>query len=113
MNAKKKVANKTSNYLISIEEGLFNKNSFSFIGKIRSNHSKSKYLIYDNGENFEKNKFANPDQGRCELGYVAYIDGKNKTPGMRNLEYIIPNLDMDDNPIKFQPNIQTDSICQK
>lgn len=113
MNAKKKVANKTSNYIISIEEGAFNKDITSFIGKVRSNHAKNKYLIYDNGENVDKNSHAKDDQGRLELGYVAYTKGKNSIPGMRELEYIIPNIDEEGTPIKFQPANQTGSLAQK
>ena len=113
LNAKKKVANKTSNYLISLEQNVFNKNSFTFIGKVRSNHNKSKYLIYDNGENIDRNKKAEDEQARCELGYVAYFQGKNKAPCMRNLEFIIPNIDSNSDPIKFQPTSQAESLAQK
>lgn len=113
LNAKKKVANKTSNYLISLEDNNFSKDIDWFIGKVRSNHNKSKYLIYDNGENVDKNKYATQNQARCELGYVAYTQGKNKVKGMRTIEYIIPDLDEHQNPIKFQPIENSDSISQK
>ena len=113
LNSKKKIANQTSNYLISVEEGVFNKNSYTFIGKVRSNHKKNKYIIYDNGENIEKNKKVDPNLARWELGYVSFTQGRKNLPGHRSLEYIIPEINSEGVPFKFQPTNSKESMVEK
>ena len=84
-NAKKMTGNQTSNYVISCEEKFFTKDRDSFIGKLRSNGDKSKYIIYDDGVNIENNKNASIAQIRCELGYVNYQINRNNLNGARNI----------------------------
>jgi hypothetical protein len=54
LNAKKRAGNKQSNFLISSKEGQFDRKKESFVAKLRAVGSKSKYIIFDNGENFQK-----------------------------------------------------------
>lgn len=68
LNSKKMVGNKTSNYLISMKEGEFNKKKDSFIAKLRSQESKNKYIIFDNGKNFKKNLIISRNKIRNEIG---------------------------------------------
>ena len=51
MSAKKRLGNKTSNYLISTDKNQFDKNQKSFIGKLRSNFMGTEYNLYNQGEN--------------------------------------------------------------
>lgn len=70
LNAKKKAYNKSSNYLISMAEGEFEKEKESYIGKLRSLSGKSKYIIYDDGESasdFFKNANISRFKVRSEL----------------------------------------------
>ena len=50
MYAKKRVFNKTANYIISTESNS-KRSSEQCLGKLRSNKDNSKYYLYDNGEN--------------------------------------------------------------
>ena len=110
-NAKKMTRNKTSNYLMSWEMDIFNKDYESYIGKLRSNNDKGKYLIYDNGENIEKNRAASLDRVRCELGFIGYnLEGVNAN-GTRNMVVAIPKLNEDYKPLTFKPLKREDSIC--
>lgn len=68
LNAKKRAGNKQSNFLISSKEGQFDRKKKSFVAKLRAIGSKSKYLIYDNGENFDKNPNVPRNKLRSELG---------------------------------------------
>ena len=68
LNAKKRIGNKKSNYIITMKEGEFDKKKDSFIGKLRLLVA-NKYVIYDNGENFERNMYASRFKLRNEYGY--------------------------------------------
>lgn len=110
VNAKKMTKNRTSNYLISSEKNVFDKNKESYAGKLRSNFGKSKYLIYDNGENVERNKNIGVEQARCELGFIAYnIEGANQN-GTRAIVAAIPKLNENHSPVTFRQLKKQDSI---
>lgn len=111
LNSKKMTRNKTSNYLISWEKDVFNKDHDSYVGKLRSNNDKSKYLLYDNGESIEKNKAAGIDKIRCELAYVAYNIEKVNINGTRNVMVALPKLDEEYHPMVFRQLKKEDSIC--
>lgn len=64
----KRAVNKLSNYLISIKEGEFDRKKESFISKVRAVKNKSQYVIYDNGENFQRNTNVSRFNLRNELG---------------------------------------------
>ena len=59
---------KNSNYIISMKEGEFDKKKDSYIGKLRLLFS-NKYIIYDNGYNFEQNMYVSRFKLRNEYGY--------------------------------------------
>lgn len=110
-NAKKMPGNKTSNYLISCEEDVFSKDHSSFVGKLRSNFKKSKYLIYDNGENLGKNKNIGLDQVRCELGFVGYDLKGGQHNGTRSVTVAIPEVDETLQPKPLKQLRKEDSIA--
>lgn len=69
---KKRAGNRTSNYMVTMNQKDFNTKSQSFIGKVRSNFLGTEFLIYDSGLN-PKRKGANPSNIRSELGVVFYV----------------------------------------
>ena len=54
LSAKKRAANKTSNYLISTDPENLNKNSASYLGKLRSNFLGTEFYIYNEGSAAKK-----------------------------------------------------------
>ena len=69
---KKRAGNRTSNYMVTMDQKDFNTKSQSFIGKVRSNFLGTEFMIYDAGLN-PKRKGANPSNVRSELGVVLYV----------------------------------------
>lgn len=104
--------NKTSNYLISQKQNAFEKCPDAFAGKLRSNYHKSKYLIYDNGDNIERNPGLSMDQVRCELGAVLFnIDPQNSK--VRDFSVALPSVESDGQPTQFRQLKKEDSIIAK
>ena len=69
---KKRAGNRTSNYMVTMNQKDFNTKSPSFLGKVRSNFLGTEFMMYDNGLN-PKRKGANPSNVRTELGVVLYV----------------------------------------
>lgn len=51
MASKKRAKNKTSNYIVSMDRKVMDKESASYIGKVRSNFVGTEFIAYDNGLN--------------------------------------------------------------
>lgn len=66
MRRKESVINK-SNYMVSMKEGEFDKKKDSFVAKLRLLYA-NKYMLYDSGENFERNMYASRFKLRNEYG---------------------------------------------
>lgn len=112
-NAKKMSGNKTPNYLISSEEGKFIKDHPSFVGKLRGNTNKTKYLVFDNGENADRNTNIGLDQVRNELGYVFYSPKDAQDCATRNFSVAIPDLNENKYPLSFKQVKKEDSMVYK
>lgn len=54
LHGKKRAFNKTTNYLISMGKDANDRNSNLCIGKLRANKERDKFILYDNGENYQK-----------------------------------------------------------
>lgn len=110
MTSKKRVGNKTSNYLISMSRNDHEKNSDSILGKLRSNFLGTEYMIYDNGKNpdYDDSYYdeKNNQDIRCELGAIIY--GTNTSlggKGPRKMKVCINKVNDSGNPLKiWQPN---------
>lgn len=89
--SKKRPNNKTSNYLISKVEGELNRESDSYMGKLRSNFMGTEFQVFDNG--------ANPSAAeggrdvRRELGAVMYAPNVLGSRGPRKMQVAIPAVD--------------------
>lgn len=69
---KKRAGNRTSNYMMTMNQKDFKTKSQSFLGKVRSNFLGTEFMMYDHGLN-PKRKGANPSNVRAELGAVLYV----------------------------------------
>jgi hypothetical protein len=65
LSGKKRGANATSNYLISLDQEKLDKKSNGYLGKVRSNFLGTEFYIYDTGKNPNKNKGKPTDDNRC------------------------------------------------
>jgi hypothetical protein len=90
MVAKKRSNNKTSNYLISSQQDELDKNSTSYLGKVRGNFVGTEFTIYDNGVNPKKVKA--DDVVRNELGVILYASNVLGSAGPRKMTTIIPSI---------------------
>lgn len=54
LTGKKRNLNKTSNYMITIDQNKFNKDANGYLGKVRSNFLGTEFYIFDSKENPEK-----------------------------------------------------------
>lgn len=96
LSSKKRPNNKTSNYLISMDQQDLSRQSSSYLGKVRSNFLGTEYQIFNDGVN-PKDRDAD-DNGnigsniRCELGAVTYA-ATFTTSAPRKMQVVIPALD--------------------
>jgi tubby-related protein 1 len=102
LTAKKMSLQKTSYYLLTMNENHLSRKSESFLGKIRylfslfllfarSNFLGTEYLFYDNGDNPAKT--TNLENVRRQLGIVYYESNFLVSRGPRRMSLVIPRLD--------------------
>lgn len=95
LNGKKRGGNKTSNYLITLDQDNLKKKGQGFLGKLRANFMGTEFVVYDQGENPKKTK--NIDLTRRELASVLYESNVLGSKGPRKMRVIIPAIDKEDN----------------
>lgn len=82
--AVKRKHNRTSNYMISLDENDLIRESDAYFGKLRSNFVGTEFVMYDNGVNPKKvGKKGSLDGVRRELGVVLYQANLLGTKGPR------------------------------
>ncbi|OBS60354.1 hypothetical protein A6R68_08506, partial [Neotoma lepida] len=111
---RKRKRSKTSNYLISLDPKDMSRNGNNFVGKVRSNVLGTKFTIFDNGVNPERNYWI-PDnaQIREELGVVCYETNVLGFRGPRKMSVIIPGMDSRKQRMRVQPQNDQDSILSR
>ena len=95
LTGKKRSGNKTSNYLISLDQAKESKNSQGYLGKVRSNFLGTEFYIYDNGENPDKAK--SHEAIRNQHGVVQYETNVLGSKGPRRMKVLLPNVDLQGN----------------
>ena len=95
LNGKKRGGNKTSNYLITLDQDKLKKKGQGYLGKLRANFMGTEFVIYDQGENPKKAK--NVDLIRREMASVLYESNVLGSKGPRKMRVLIPAIDKDDN----------------
>eukprot|EP00984_Skeletonema_dohrnii_P000787 scaffold236_cov117-Skeletonema_dohrnii-CCMP3373.AAC.1 len=108
MTAKKRAANKTSNYLISMGRNDHDKDSKNILGKLRGNFIDTEYILYDHGKNPEDCSQERKNDGGCariELGAILYAPSSSLgSKGPRTISVGISNVDKEGSPVKvWQP----------
>lgn len=89
--ARKRVKNKSANYLISLDKDDLKRTSGSYFGKLRSNFWGTEFLFYDKGDNakvIEQTK----RPIRNQLGAVLFEVNVLGMKGPRKISVIIPEI---------------------
>ncbi|XP_069313016.1 tubby-related protein 2 [Eulemur rufifrons] len=111
---RKRKRSKTSNYLISVDPTDLSRNGSFFVGKLRSNVLGTKFTIFDNGVNPNRqNFFLHTAQIRQELGAVCYETNILGCQGPRKMTVIIPAVDSQNERIICQPQNAQESILNR
>jgi len=71
MAGRKRPNNTTPNYIITMDNEVFDKNSNLYLGKLRSNFLGTEFQIYNTGKNPDDTK--NFDDVRAHLGCIKYV----------------------------------------
>lgn len=108
MASKKRPKNKTSNYLISMDQNDLNRTGRGYLGKLRSNFVGTEFQIFDNGVNpkdSEPDEAANSNGAvRCEMGSVMYAANVLGSRGPRKMQVALPGLDEHGRIIQWKDN---------
>jgi len=91
LNGKKRSGNKTSNYMISLDQDKLKKGTDGYLGKVRSNFLGTEFYLYDTGENPTKAKTA--EQIRMQHGVIQYETNVLGSKGPRRMKVLLPNVD--------------------
>uniref|UniRef100_A0A8C8YDV2 TUB like protein 2 n=1 Tax=Prolemur simus TaxID=1328070 RepID=A0A8C8YDV2_PROSS len=111
---RKRKRSKTSNYLISVDPTDLSRNGSFFVGKLRSNVLGTKFTIFDNGVNPNRqNFFLQTGHIRQELGAVCYETNILGCRGPRKMTVIIPAVDSQNERIICQPQNAQESILNR
>lgn len=112
--ARKRKKNKTSNYLISLDDDDLARKSGNFFGKVRSNFIGTEFTIYDRGANpMKKEKNDGTLPVRQELGTIIYEHNVLGTRGPRKMTVVLPKVDENGVRAQLQPTHQFDSIAER
>jgi hypothetical protein len=99
---KKRSGNKSSNYLITMNETELKVKSPGYLGKLRSNFVGTEFTIYDTGTNPSK-KHAEPETHREELGLIMYHANILGGKGPRKMRVVLPALDQEGHRAMWKP----------
>uniref|UniRef100_A0A671L8Q7 Si:dkey-220f10.4 n=1 Tax=Sinocyclocheilus anshuiensis TaxID=1608454 RepID=A0A671L8Q7_9TELE len=114
MAGRKRKKCKTSNYLISIDPTDLSRDTDSYIGKLRSNVLGTKFTVYDNGENPERNPFIKEtDTLRQELAAICYEKNVLGFKGPRKMTVIIPGMHENDERVVIRPKSELESLLTR
>eukprot|EP00600_Ochromonadales_sp_CCMP1393_P001545 CAMPEP_0174990348 /NCGR_PEP_ID=MMETSP0004_2-20121128/21268_1 /TAXON_ID=420556 /ORGANISM="Ochromonas sp., Strain CCMP1393" /LENGTH=510 /DNA_ID=CAMNT_0016243939 /DNA_START=163 /DNA_END=1692 /DNA_ORIENTATION=- len=105
MASKKRPKNKTSNYLISMDQNDLNRAGKNYLGKLRSNFVGTEFQIFDDGVNpkdSEPDEIASGAGVRCEMGSVMYAANVLGSRGPRKMQVALPGLDEQQQIMKWR-----------
>lgn len=109
---KKRPGNKTSNYLVSMNEKELKTKSPAYLGKVRSNFMGTEFMIYDKGLN-PKKKAATMETFREELGVVMYQSNLLGAKGPRKMRVLLPAVNAEGERFRWKPANKDVSIIAK
>jgi tubby and related proteins len=80
--------NSTSNYMITIEQKKFEKESNGYLGKVRSNFLGTEFYLFDSKEN--PKKVDDKEEARNQYGVVQYETNVLGSKGPRRMKVLLP-----------------------
>ncbi|MEQ2243062.1 Tubby- protein 3 [Ilyodon furcidens] len=109
---RKRKKSKTSNYLISVDATDLSRDGESFIGKLRSNYTGTKFTVYDNGTNPCKNlgTLLEESNTRQELAAICYDTNLLGFKGPRKMTVVLPGMNMNFERIPVRPQNEQESL---
>ncbi|EHH30240.1 hypothetical protein EGK_10860, partial [Macaca mulatta] len=111
---RKRRRSKTSNYLISLDPTDLSRDGDNFVGKVRSNIFGTKFTIFDNGVNPDREHLIkNTARIRRELGAVCYEPNILGYLGPRKMTAILPGTNSQNQRIDVQPRNEQESLLSR
>ncbi|XP_055226026.2 tubby-related protein 2 isoform X3 [Gorilla gorilla gorilla] len=111
---RKRRRSKTSNYLISLDPTHLSRDGDNFVGKVRSNVFSTKFTIFDNGVNPDREHLIrNTARIRRELGAVCYEPNVLGYLGPRKMTVILPRTNSQNQRINVQPLNEQESLLSR
>ncbi|XP_063658119.1 tubby-related protein 2 isoform X2 [Pan troglodytes] len=111
---RKRRRSKTSNYLISLDPTHLSRDGDYFVGKVRSNVFSTKFTIFDNGVNPDREHLIrNTARIRRELGAVCYEPNVLGYLGPRKMTVILPGTNSQNQRINVQPLNEQESLLSR
>lgn len=107
ISGKKRLNNKTSNYLISSSQTDLNVKSSSYLGKVRSNFMGTEFNVFDTGLNPKKKK-ASRANIREQLGVFLYVSAIQESnllgsKGPRKMRVMLPAVNASGERFSWRP----------
>nr|XP_039322804.1 tubby-related protein 2 [Saimiri boliviensis boliviensis] len=104
----------TSNYLISLDPADLSRDGDNFVGKVRSNALGTKFTIFDNGVNPDREHLIRDTARiRRELGAVCYETNALGFLGPREMTVVLPETDSQNQIISIQPLTEQESLLSR
>jgi tubby-related protein 1 len=91
--------NSTSNYMITIEQKKFEKESNGYLGKVRSNFLGTEFYLFDSKEN--PKKVDDKEEARNQYGVVQYETNVLGSKGPRRMKVLLPMVNRDGQEIPW------------
>uniref|UniRef100_A0A3P9QG03 TUB like protein 3 n=1 Tax=Poecilia reticulata TaxID=8081 RepID=A0A3P9QG03_POERE len=112
---RKRKKSKTSNYLISVDATDLTRDGESFIGKLRSNYTGTKFTVYDNGINPGKNlgTLLEESNTRQELAAICYDTNLLGFKGPRKMTVLLPGMNLNYERIPVRPQNEQETLVSR
>ncbi|XP_035141810.1 tubby-related protein 2 [Callithrix jacchus] len=111
---RKRRRSKTSNYLISLDPTDLSRDGDNFVGKVRSNALGTKFSIFDNGVNPDREHLIRDTARiRRELGAVCYETNALGFLGPREMTVVLPETDSENQIITVQPLTEQELLLSR
>lgn len=104
--------NSTSNYMITIEQKKFEKESNGYLGKVRSNFLGTEFYLFDSKEN--PKKVDDKEEARNQYGVVQYETNVLGSKGPRRMKVLLPMVNRDGQEMAWaDTEVEKDTIQGK
>lgn len=112
LTGKKRGMNSTSNYMITIEQKKFEKESNGYLGKVRSNFLGTEFYLFDSKEN--PKKVDDKEEARNQYGVVQYETNVLGSKGPRRMKVLLPMVNREGQEMNWpDTEVEKDTIQGK